>query len=344
MFERKKIQKFKDQGKSDKLFPLLKHRKAHIRIEALMAYFELNVDNREELEKARFIIKDKEQIVRNRGALLFARLGDSSVIDNFQEIISGGSQGEQIELLRILPHYYSKDDDRISQILALALKDKKQSIQAEAVRTIGEMEMETMAFYLLDFVNHSNSRIRHDTVVALGKTKNTLGIDSLIGSLTDSSPEVRKAAEDAIRYIGDERGLSSLKDAPFMLMVKNMNESVAKRLTTVVNIGKQRKECGLPLLHKACYDEYKSIRLESIKSISLLRSNLSISILIELLSDKYYDIRIESIRALAKYNTESALNAVKKAMNDPNTNVKNEAKKTYSAMNLRICSINERKY
>ncbi len=78
--------------------------------------------------------------------------------------------------------------------------------------------------------------------------------------------------------------------------------------------------------------------------MSLLRSNQSISTLIELLSDKYYDVRIESIRALAKYNTESALNAVKKAMNDPNTNVKNEAKKTYSAMNLRICSINERKY
>jgi HEAT repeat protein len=315
MFGKKKIQQLKDEKRSDKLLAYLKHRNFQIRVEALLAFFDINSDKPEELERIRFLLKDKEQVVRNRCALLFARYGD-----------------------------YSKHDDRITQILAIALKDKKTAIQAEAVRTIGEMEMETMAFYLLDFVNHSNSRIRHDAVVALGRTKNSMCLDALIGSLTDSSAEVRKAAEDAIRYIGDERGINSLKDAPFMLMVKNMNESVAKRLTTVVNIGKQRKECGLPLLHKACYDEYKSIRLEAIKSMSLLRSNQSISTLIELLSDKYYDVRIESIRALAKYNTESALNAVKKAMNDPNTNVKNEAKKTYSAMNLRICSINERKY
>ncbi|HPF05233.1 MAG TPA: HEAT repeat domain-containing protein [Spirochaetota bacterium] len=344
MFGRKKVQQLKDDKKSDKLLEYLKHRNSNIRVDALIAFFDINSDNSEELEKARFLLKDKEQIVRNRCALLFARYGDTSVIDNFQEIISGGSPGEQIELLRVLPHYYSKDDDRITQILAIALKDKKTAIQAEAVRTIGEMEMETMAFYLLDFVNHSNSRIRHDAVVALGRTRNSMGLDALIGSLTDSSAEVRKAAEEAIRYIGDEKGVSSLKDAPFMLMVKNMNESVAKRLTTVVNIGKQRKECGLPLLHKACYDEYKSIRLEAIKSMSLLRNSQSISTLIELLSDKYYDVRIEAIRALAKYNTESALNAVKKAMNDPNTNVKNEAKKTFSSMNLRIASINERKY
>jgi len=344
MFGRKKVQKFKEEKRNDKLLALLRHRSFNVRVDALLAYFEINNNNPEELEKVRFVLKDKEQIVRNRCALLFARYGDTSVINIFQEIISGGSPGEQIELLRLLPHYYSKTDDRITQILAIALKDKKSAIQAEAVRTIGEMEMETMAFYLLEFVNNSNSRIRHDAVVALGRTKNSLGLDALIGSLTDSSAEVRKAAEDAIRHIGDERGVNSLKDAPFMLMVKNMNESVAKRLTTVVNIGKQRKECGLPLLHKACYDEYKSIRLEAIKSMSLLRSSQSISTLIELLSDKYYDVRIEAIRALAKYNTESALNAVRKAMNDPNTNVKIEAKKTYSAMNLRICSINEKKY
>lgn len=344
MFGRKKVQKFKEERRGDRLLALLRHRNSHVRVDALLAYFEVNSDNPEELEKARFILKDKEPVVRNRGALLFARRGDAGVIDNFQEIISTGSQGEQVELLRILPHYYSKNDDRITRILAIALKDKKQLIQAEAVRTIGDMEMETMAFYLLDFVNHTNSRIRHDTVISLGKTKNTMGIDALIGSLTDSSAEVRRAAEEAIRYIGDERGVRSLKDAPFMLMVKNMNESVAKRLTTVVNIGKQRKECGLPLLHKACYDEYKSIRLEAIKSISLLRSNQSISTLIELLSDKYYDVRIEAIKALAKYNTESAINAVKKAINDPNTNVRNEAKKTYSFMNLRMSSVNDRKY
>jgi len=344
MFKKIDVHKLKETGKIDKLFELLRHRKALLRIDALIAYFDLNNNNSEAIEKARFVLNDKDLLVRNRAALLFARTGDPSVIKNLLDIMANGSQGEQIEVLRILPHYYSKDDEQITQILALGLKDKKQTIQSEAIRTIGEMEIETMAFNLLDFVNHISSRLRHDAVIALGKTKNPIGIDHLIGSLTDSSAEVRNAAEDAIRLIGDDRGLSALKDAPFMLMVKNMNESVSKRLTTIINIGKQRKECGLPLLHKACYDEYKSIRLEAIKSISLLRSSQSINIIIELLSDKYYDVRIEAIKALTKYNNEYVMNAIRKAMNDSNTNVKAEAKKAYTSMSLRANSINERKY
>jgi HEAT repeat protein len=344
MFGRVNVNKLKEERNLAKIFALLNHRRPYIRAEALIAYFELNRDNPEELKRLKPLLNDKEPMVRTRCALLFARLGDRDVIDDLLDIISSGTVAEQIEVLRLLPHFYSKDDPKVTQILAIALKDKKQSVQGEAIKTIGEMGIETMAFYLLDFINHPNSKIRFDTVVALGRTKNPIAIDALIGSLTDSNAEVRKAAEEAIKNIGDERGLKALKDAPFMLMVKNMNESVAKRLTTVINIGKQKSECGLPLLHKACYDEYKNIRLEAIRSIATLRSDLSIPTLIELLNDKYYDVRIEAIRALSRYNSESALNAIKKAINDPNTNVRAEAKKLYSAMSLRLSSKNEIKF
>jgi HEAT repeat protein len=154
--------------------------------------------------------------------------------------------------------------------------------------------------------------------------------------LTDSNPEVRKSAEESLKKVGTDKALGALRDAPFMLIVKNMNESVSKRLTTVINIGKQKKEFGLPLLHKACYDEYKNIRIEAIKSIALLRDESSLSTLIELLSDKYYDVRIESIKTLTRYNSMIALNALKQARNDPNTNVKLEAKRAYAALSSRM--------
>ena len=73
----------------------------------------------------RISLTDKNTKVRRRAALLFARLSDPGVTDSLIEIISVGSLVEQVEVLRILPRYYNKDDEKITQILAIALKDKK---------------------------------------------------------------------------------------------------------------------------------------------------------------------------------------------------------------------------
>ncbi len=339
MFLKPNIEKLKNEHRIDLLVKHLTHRKAVTREEALTALYELAKDDKDVVEKMRIALNDKNIKVRNRAALIFARMGDTDVIDNLIEIISGNSLSEQTELLRLLPHYYSKDNDKITQIFAIALKDKKPSVQLEAIKSIGEMGIDTMVFNLLEFVNHSVAKFRFETVYALGRTKNELGVDALIGALTDSSPEVRKEAEVSLKRSGSARASAALKDAPFMLIVKNMNESVTKRLTTVINIGKQKRDFGLPLLHKACYDEYKNIRIEAIKSIGALRDVSSLSILIDLLNDRYYDVRIEAVKALARFNTETALNALKAAMNDSNTNVKYEAKRSFAELSSRMESL-----
>ncbi|HQO40492.1 MAG TPA: HEAT repeat domain-containing protein [Spirochaetota bacterium] len=340
MFFRPKVEKYAISGDKEKLFKLLKHRNYQVRIDSMMALFKLYEKEPESAETMRFMLRDKNPRVRNRAAMLFARLGDVNVIDNLFEIITTGALAEQIEVSRILPHYYKWDNDKITQILALALKDKKVPVQGEAIKTIGEMGIETMAFYLLEFVNHPSIRVRLDTVTSLGLTGNPLGTDELIGALTDSNPEVRRAAEASLRKLGTDKALNALKDAPFMLMVKSMNEGVAKRQDTVINIGKQKRYLGLPLLHKACHDEYKNIRMEAIKSIGLLHDPSSLNVLIEMLNDKYYDIRIEAIKNIMKYKNSTALNALKTAMDDPNTNVKIEAKRGFAKLKSRLDSEN----
>lgn len=340
MFFRPSVEKYAISGDKDKLFRLLKHRNYQVRIDSMMALFKLYEKNPESAEEMRFLLKDKNARVRNRAAMMFARFGDINVVDNLFEIITTGSLAEQIEVLRILPHYYRWDNDKITQILALALKDKKVPVQGEAIKTIGEMGIETMAFYLLEFVNHPSIRIRLDTVTALGLTGNPLGTDELIGALTDSNPEVRKAAEASLRKLGTDKALNALKDAPFMLMVKAMNEGVAKRQDTVINIGKQKRYLGLPLLHKACHDDYKNIRMEAIRSIGLLHDPSSLNVLIEMLNDKYFDIRIEAIKNIMKFRSPVALNALKMAMDDPNTNVKIEAKRGFAKLKSRLDSEN----
>lgn len=336
MFIKPNVEKIRNAGQIDKLLLLLNHRKSQIRESAMAALFDIAGTDKDVVAEMRKLLNDKDMKVRHRAALIFARMGDTGVIDNLYEVITRGTVNEQIEVLRLLPHYFSKENKNITQILALALKDKKPSVQIEAIRSIGEMGIETMAFYLLDFANHSVAKFRLETVIALGRIKNPIGIDVLIGALTDSSPEVRKIAAESLKSVGTDKALNSLKDAPFMLMVKNMNESVSKRLTTVINIGKQKNLLGLPLLRKACYDDYKNIRIESIKSLAVLKDDSSLPTLIELLEDKYYDVRIETIKALTRFNSMSALNALKTARNDPNTNVKLEAKRAYAALSSRM--------
>lgn len=339
MFIKPNIDKLKNEGRVDLIVRHLSHRKAATREEALDALFEVAKDDMDIVEKMKVLLSDKNTKVRYRAAMIFARMSDPSVIDTLIEIVSGNSMSDQIEVLRLLPHYYTRDNDSITHIFAIALNDKKPSVQLEAIKSIGEMGLDTMAFNLLEFANHSVAKFRLETVIALGRIKNELGIDVLIGALTDTSPEVRREAEASLKRSGSVRADAALKDAPFMLIVKNMNESVTKRLTTVINIGKQKREFGLPLLHKACYDEYKNIRIEAIKSIGLLRDHSSLSILIDLLNDRYYDVRIESVKALTRFNSETSLNAIKAAMNDSNTNVKYEAKRAYAELSSRMESL-----
>ncbi len=338
MFWRPDISRLLEAGKIKRIYRLLRYRKSDIRIEAFNTLYNLYKENPEavELEKLRIALKDKDRMVTNNAVLSFARLGDTSVMDELYKIVVKGGIDEQIEVLRLIPHYYTSVDDRITNILALGLNAKRFSVQLEAIRSIGDMKIDSMAPLLFDFTHHTNSKIRLDSVAALGKLKNSSSIDYLKGALTDASPDVRKAAEYALKSIDTPEAIEALKDAPFMLMVKNMNESVAKRLVTVTNIGKTRKQIGIPLLHKACFDEYKNVRFEAIKSISLLRDKSSLDILLELLNDRYFDVRIEASKALSRYDSPKVLEALNKAKNDTNSNVKAEAKKAYYAMNIRL--------
>lgn len=338
MFWKPDIAKLLEAGKIKKIYKYLRHRKSDVRIEAFNTLYFLYKKDPDivDLEKLRIALKDKDRITKNNAIFSFARLGDNSIMDELYKIVVNGGIDEQIEVLRLLPHYYTADDERITNILALGLNAKRFSVQLEAIRSIGDMLIESMAYTLFDFTHHANSKIRLDSVIALGKLKNPSSIDYLKGALTDSSPDVRKAAEYSLKAIGTPEAIDALKDAPFQLMVKNMNESVAKRLVTVANIGKARKIIGLPLLHKACFDEFKNVRFEAIKSISLLKENSSVDILLELMNDHYFDVRIEAIKAISRYDSPRVLEALNKAKNDPNSNVKAEAKRAYYAMNIRL--------
>lgn len=338
MFWRPDIPKLLEAGKIKKIYKYLRHRKSDVRIEAFDTLYSLYKQNPDsiELEKLRIALKDKDRMTKNNAVFSFARLGDTSIMNELYKIVVNGGIDEQIDVLRLLPHYYTASDDRITNILALGLNAKRFSVQLEAIRSIGDMLVESMTHTLFDFTHHPNSKIRLDSIVALGKLKNPSSIDYLKGALTDASPDVRKAAEYSLKAIDTPEAIDALKDAPFLLMVKNMNESVAKRLVTVTNIGKARKLIGLPLLHKACFDEFKNVRFEAIKSIALLKENSSVDILLELMNDHYFDVRIEAIKAISRYDSPRVLEALNKAKNDPNSNVRSEAKRAYYAMNIRL--------
>ena len=125
MFIKPNVEKIKNAGQIDKLVKLLRHRRSLTRIEALDALYEIAGIDEKVIEKMRRSLTDKRSNVRNRASLIFARMSDTSVLDNLADIVSRGTVNEQIEVLRLLPHYYTSENEKITQILAVGLKDKK---------------------------------------------------------------------------------------------------------------------------------------------------------------------------------------------------------------------------
>ncbi|MCP4133436.1 MAG: HEAT repeat domain-containing protein [bacterium] len=310
------------------------HRKSEVRLQVLKALAKM-IDRKEVRDKLRVLLYDPDTSVRTTAVSEFARLGEEGIFENLKPIIIKGSRADKLDALRILGYYGTKDDG-LSHILAQAINDKSQMVQVEAIKTMGALKD---AFYIRDLVEKLGDKayqVRLESARSLGKIGAEPAINSLISALVDNNGEVRKIARQALESIGTEKARSAFENAPFMLLVKRMNEGSTRRQETARHIGKHKIKEGLPLLLKTCHDEFKSVRIESLKAIGQLRDVAAVSSVVKLLDDPYFDTRIEVVKALEKLNDPGALSALEKAMEDTNTNVKNEAVKSYYSLKGRL--------
>ncbi|MBN1534704.1 MAG: HEAT repeat domain-containing protein [Spirochaetes bacterium] len=323
------IKRLANEEDIDGLMKCLSHKKADIRMEAFNALFLMAKTNNEILDRIRVAMSDKEPKVRIEATLKLASLGLKDIMDELKYVIVNGSKIEKIETLRVLADRYSAKDESITNLLVLALNDKTALVQIEAMKTMGLMKDPSAVFHLAEMLHDSRHAMRIEAVTALGNIGTPATIDLLIGSLMDRHPGARRAARESLKNIGTERALKAINDAPFMLLVKNMNGSVSVKIEAIRFIARQKVAEGLPLLRKACSDTYKNVRTEAIKSIGIFRDKNSINIMAQCINDPYYDVRLETVKTLEKLVLQESLLLVEKATKDYNYNVREEAKRVY---------------
>ncbi|MCU0849108.1 MAG: HEAT repeat domain-containing protein [Spirochaetes bacterium] len=323
------------------LLKCLKHRKSDIRLAAFIAILNKTEDP-DIIQKLKVLQDDKDTKLKTLAVLKFAQFGEKGLFEKLRPIIIDGSTNEKIEALRIIADRGFVDNDDITNLVVLALNDKKALVQIESIKVMGILKSPLFVLHLDEMMHDKRHNMRVESARALGMIANEEATETLIGALMDSHADVRKAARDSLETIGSEIATRALNDAPFMLLVKKMNESVASREETIRHIGKHKLKEGLPLIKQACRDEYKNVRLEAVRVIGIMRDKSSMGIVIKMIDDPYYDIRLEAVKTLEKMNDNLALAAIEKAMSDYNTNVRKEAQKAYYSLKARLELLNNK--
>ncbi len=323
-----------ESGDTSGLVKLLTYRKADVRLQAFLALAK-SPDERV-LVEIKKLLNDKDPKVRAIATLKFGELGEPGIVENLQNIIVSGSQRDKIEALRILAGRGRTDDLEISKILYLALCDKKPMVKIEAIKTMGAIRDKYSVVHLVDKLDDVSFQIRLQSAKSLGEIGEDAATSPLIGALVDNHSEVRKTAQEALRKIGTERAMNALNDAPFMLLVKRMTEGEFTRRETLRQIGQLKIKEGVPLVKKACFDEYKNVRIEAVRAIGLLREKSAVEMTKKLLDDPYFDVRIEAVKALEKLFDPGSLAGIEKALHDKNHNVRDDAKAAYYSLKSRL--------
>ena len=178
----------------------------------------------------------------------------------------------------------------------------------------------------------------HDLRVQAARAIYNIGgeasIDYLIGLLADNDPEVAAEARSCLSSFETEYVQKVLHDSGFILLIKGMNGREPDRRETARKIGEEGIREGLPLLHRACGDRYKSVRIAALKAMAAFKNPSSIEYAAKLLHDRYRDVRLEAVNALGEIHGPRSLEAVKTALTDKTAIVREAAEKALHRMDL----------
>lgn len=311
----------------------LDHKNAGERYSAFVALARKDDLDAEINNKLKTMVNDTDPWVKTIATLHFAKKGDMSAIsENLMEIMNKGTQNEKVELLQIIYGRGATSDETVLQVIVAGLHDKKETIKIQAINAAAATKSIHLVPYLGQFIHDKHHKVRLHAAYALHCVGGEESTDYLIGFLIDKNREVQAAARSYLETVTYEHAKKALHDADFMLLARAMEETEPVREKTAQKIGHERIREGLSLLHIACRDKFKRVRLEALRSIALFKNTTSVDVVEKLLDDKYYDVRIEAIHTLEKIGGKRALKAVKKALDDKHKEVRETAQETVLKM------------
>ena len=319
------IKKLEKENNIDELSKCLESKKSSVRYRAFVALSGIQNLPSEQMNKLRGMSHDPDPWVKTIVTLKFVGSGDKSVTGSLLEIIKDGSLDERINLLQIISGRGASEDETILQVIMTGLLDKKETIRIQAITAAGKTKSRHLVPYLGDMLHAKHHKERLHAAQALFDIGGDESIDYLVGLLADNHPEVHSAARMYLETAENDYVKKALHEASFMQLVKNMNATEPVREKTAHTIGADRIREGLPLLHRACRDKYKGVRIQALKSISLFKNQPSADVVEKLLSDRFYDVRIEALNTLEKIGGKRAMKSVETALTDRNKGVRERA-------------------
>lgn len=318
--------------KADNIKELVKcldHRAPHVRYGAFVALAGRNYLSSVILNRLKKMTGDPDPWIRSIAILKFAEMGDPSVSDNLMEIMLEGSADARIVLLKIIADRGASLDHSIAQIIMNGLSDKKEIVRKQAIIAAAATGNRHLVPHLARRLREEHHDLRIQTANSLFEIGGGESADYLIGLLADRNGDVRDAARSHLEHIEYDYVKKALHDQLFTSLIAGMNGTEPVRRATVEKIGSEAIREGLPLLHKACRDKYKGVRLEALRSIMVFRSPSSVMYVAELMRDRFRDVRLEAVKTLEKIGGPSALEALQKGVDDHDRYVRETA---YRAM------------
>lgn len=319
------IKRLDKENNINELAKCLESKKPSIRYRAFVALSGKENLPAENLSKLRGLSHDPDPWVKTIATLKFAGMGDKSVSGSLLEIIKNGSPQERMDLLLVIAGKGSSEDETIIQVIMNGMNDKKETVRLQAIRSAGMTKSIHLVPNLGDRLHAKHHKERLLAAEALFDIGGEESIDYLVGLLADNHPEVYAAARGHLEKFDNEYVKKALNDASFMQLVKSMNGKEPVREKTAQMIGAERIREGLPLLHRACRDKYKGVRIQALKSIALFRNPSSADVVERLLSDRFYDVRIEALNTLEKIGGAKMKKMVESALTDKNIFVRQRA-------------------
>ncbi len=326
------IEKLEKQNDLPELLKCLDHKKADVRYSAFVALAGKTGLGGEAAGRLRRMMDDPDPWVKTIATLKFAERGDKNMSRYLMEIITGGPRSAKIDLLKIIAGRGATNDPDIMQVVMNALADKNELVRHWGLTAAGATRNRRLMPYCADLLHEKHHHMRTNAAQALFDIGGEESVDYLIGLLADREAEVVAAARSWLSTMNVERAHRALNDVQFIRLVKGMNDREPVRRETARKIGDEQIREGLALLHRACRDKYKGVRIQALKSIAAFRDPSSIEFAAKLLEDKFHDVRLEAVRTLGQIIDVRSREAIKKALEDRDKEVREEARRAIDLM------------
>ena len=182
--------------------------------------------------------------------------------------------------------------------------------------------------------NDRDSRVRQYLALAMGATKDSRYVPTLLASLDSSEPEMIMASIHALGNIGDNAAVQSI--------INVLDHGEAKvRLQAVISLGKIGDKSSISNLKEMMADSEVNVRWDAAIALAKLGDPSGQRILLDLLDRNYLDSfpnidEIEQVQAMMVaiqvapfiQDLELKISLVHLKQNDPNLKIREAARKT----------------